>query len=452
MSGDGDVGGLAERAIDLVRSATGGRAEAEVIVDRTDMALTRFANSFVHQNVAESGTSMRLRLHLDGRTATGATTRIDGDGVDSLVERTVAASRLLPVDAGWAGLAPPAPTATSGNVDPSTTDVTPAARAAIVAAFVDAADGLETAGYCRTVHTTACFANSDGQHVTGEATEAALDGIARTGSSDGSAHLVSNRLGDVDGAALGARAGDKARRSADPVELPPGDYEVVLEPFPVADILLWLAVHGFNGRAVNEGRSFVKVGEHQFDDAVTLIDDATDPDALGFPFDGEGTPKRRFPLVENGRTVAIVHDRRTAKEAGAETSGHALPGGETFGAAPMNVRLAPGPASVTVDDLVADVERGLLVTDFNYTRVLDPRTVVVTGLTRNGVWLIEGGRPTAAVKNFRFTQSYPAALAPGAVLGVAGRSEFVPTELEGLAYAAPALRLASWHFTGGASG
>jgi predicted Zn-dependent protease len=105
-----------------------------------------------------------------------------------------------------------------------------------------------------------------------------------------------------------------------------------------------------------------------------------------------------------------------------------------------------------VDDLVAQVERGILVTDFNYTRVLDPRPVVVTGLTRNGVWLIEGGRVTKAVKNFRFTQAYPAALAPGAVLAVAGRAELSPTEIEGLAYAAPALRLASWHFTGGASG
>jgi predicted Zn-dependent protease len=114
--------------------------------------------------------------------------------------------------------------------------------------------------------------------------------------------------------------------------------------------------------------------------------------------------------------------------------------------------MAAGPASVTVDDLVAAVERGILVTDFNYTRVLDPRTVVVTGLTRNGVWLIEGGQPTTAVKNFRFTQSYPAALAPGAVLGVAGRAEFAPIEFADLAFAGPALRLASWHFTGGASG
>jgi predicted Zn-dependent protease len=285
-------GELAERVLDTVRSATGGRAEAEVIVGRTDMALTRFANSFIHQNVAESTTSMRLRLHLDGRTATGATTRIAGDGVESLVERTVAASRLLPLDPGWAGLSPPAPTLSSGNVDRAIVEVTPATRAAIVAAFVAAADGLETAGYCQTEHTTAWFANSAGQFVTGESTQAALDGIARTGTSDGSAHLVSNRLGDVDGAALGARAADKARRSADPVELPAGDYEVVLEPFPVADVLLGLAIYGFNGRAVNESRSFVKVGERQFDEAVTLIDDATAPEAIGIAFDGESAGSR----------------------------------------------------------------------------------------------------------------------------------------------------------------
>lgn len=446
------VGDLAENVIDRVRSATSGRAEAEVIVDSTIQSLTRFANSFIHQNVATTDTSLRLRLHLDGRTATGATTKVTDDGVAGLVERTVNAAGLLPLDPGWGGLAPPAPTSSSGNVDEATASATPAERATIVRDFVDAAGGLEAAGYCQTTHSRTAFANSAGQSVAGAYTSAALDGIARTESSDGSAHAVSVRLGDIEGAISGARAAAKARDGADAVELPPGEYEVVLEPFAVADIMLGLALFGFNGRAVNEGRSFVRLGEQQFDGAVTLVDDATALDAIGLPFDGEGTPKRRFVLADDGVSRNIVDDRRTAKEAGRETTGHSIPGAETFGAAPANLRIEPGAAATTVDDLVASVERGILVTDFHYTRVLDPRSLVVTGLTRNGVWLIDGGKIDRAVKNFRFTQAYPAALAPGAVLGIAGRAEFSPTEIEGLAYAAPALRLAAWNFTGGASG
>ena len=195
-------------------------------------------------------------------------------------------------------------------------------------------------------------------------------------------------------------------------------------------------------------------GEQQFDETVTLVDDPSGPDAIGLPFDLEGTPKQRFVFVDNGVTQAVAHDRRTAKEAGegVESTGHAVPGGEAFGAGPLNLRLEPAPGEVTVDDLVAEVERGILVTDFNYTRVLDPGPLVVTGLTRNGIWLIEGGAISTAVSNFRYTQSYPRALAPGAVLGRTSQATMGPVEVDGLAYAAPALRLASWRFTGGASG
>jgi predicted Zn-dependent protease len=446
---------LAERTIDLARSATGGAAEAEVVVDTSTLALTRFANSYIHQNVEDTTTSVRLRLHLDGRSATGATTRVAGeDGLARLVERTVTAARVQPLDPGWGGLSPSAPAAGSGNADRATTEATPAQRAEVVRAFIDASGGLECAGYCQTTNTVAVFANSAGQHLVGESTSAAIDGIARTGSSDGSAHGMSVRLGDLDGATLGARAAEKARTSAEAIELPPGEYEVVLEPFAAADILLWMALYGFNGRAMNEGRSFVQVGETQFDEAATIVDDPVGPEAIGLPFDVEGTPKGRFLFVDGGVTRAVAHDRRTAKESGegVESTGHAVPGGESFGAAPVNLRLEPAGGDVTVDDLVAEVERGILVTDFNYTRVLDPTPLVVTGLTRNGVWLIEGGKVATAVQNLRYTQSYPRALAPGAVLGRASTASFVPVEVEGLAYAAPALRLASWRFTGGASG
>jgi predicted Zn-dependent protease len=446
---------LAERTLDLVRSATGGAAEAEVLVDTGTLALTRFANSFIHQNVENTTTTVRLRLHLDGRSASGATTRVTGeDGLDRLVERTVNAAQVQPLDPGWGGLAPPAPAHGSGNVDPGTADASPSQRAEVVKAFVDATGGLECAGYCETTNSVVTFANSAGQQLAGAATQAALDGIARTGTSDGSAHGRSVRLADIDGAALGTTAADKARTSAEAIELPPGEYEVVLEPFAAADMLLWMALYGFNGRAVNEGRSFVRVGDSQFDESITLVDDAVGPEAIGLPFDVEGTPKERFVFVDGGVTRAVAHDRRTAKEAGGDSrsTGHAIPGGESWGAGPLNLRLEPAAGDVTVDDLVADVERGILVTDFNYTRVLDPTPLVVTGLTRNGVWLVEGGKIAAAVQNFRFTQSYPRALAPGAVLGRTSRASFVPVEVEGLAYAAPALRLASWRFTGGASG
>jgi predicted Zn-dependent protease len=451
---------MCDRLVELV----GDRAEAEASASTGRSALTRFANSSIHQNVADATTAVRLRLHLDGRTAAGSTTVTSADGLRDLVDRTVTAARVCPPDRGWAGLAPPDPPGSDGNWVEATAQASPAARAEPVRAFVDAAGGLETAGYFRTMHWAAAFANSAGQSVSGRTSEAAMDAIARADGADGVARLASTSLTDIDGAALGARAAAKARAGADPVELPPGRYEVVLEPSAVSDMLQNLSLYGVNGKAYAEHRSFAEPGAEQFDQAVTLVDDAVGPGCVGMPFDAEGTPRRPLTLVDAGVTRAVAHDRRTAAQAGAASTGHALPGGGSFGAPPMNLRLEPsgaappdaGGARPAADPvaapLLAGVERGLLVTDLWYTRVLDPKSLVVTGLTRNGVWLVENGEVTRPVRNLRFTQSYPQALGPGAVLAVGGAATTLPNSWGPAWWTAPAVRLASWHVTGGASG
>jgi predicted Zn-dependent protease len=459
---------LAAQVLDLVRAQCGAGTEAEVVVTAEDQALTRFANSFIHQNMRDVLTTVRLRLHVDGRTAGNSITVSGPESLAALVERTVTASRLAPVDPGWPGLTPPSTVADSAGADPATAQASPAERAARVRAFVDAAGGLEAAGYCRTTTWRVAFANSAGQSCSGSATEAAMDGIARTGSSDGLARFASTRLADLDGSALGARARAKAAAGADPVELAPGRYQVVLEPTAVADLLMTLGAHGFNGKAYAERRSFAVLGEQQFDPAVTLLDNplsAGGGGGSGLMFDAEGTPKHRLGLVVDGVTTSVAHDRRTAAQAGTASTGHSV-GSSPFGPIPANLYLRPrtaadlgaptevaGPAADSaVAALVADVDHGLLVTDNWYTRVLDPRTMVVTGLTRNGVWLIEQGEVTKPVANLRFTQSYVSALRPGSVLGIGTAAVGLASPYPGISIEAPALRLASWNYTGGASG
>jgi predicted Zn-dependent protease len=452
---------VAERVIDLVRANAGSAVQAEVLVERHELALTRFANSYIHQNVADATVGVRLRVHADGRTVSTSTTVLDG--LDDVVTRALEALRLAPADPAWPGLTAPTQITFRGNADEETAAAVPAERAERVGAFVAAAEALECAGYCSTSSTNLAYFNSIGHQVLGATTRAAMDGIARTGTSDGLARLASPRLADLDGAILGARAAAKARAGAEPVELPPGKYQVVLEPTAVADVLLMLSFYGFNAKAVAERRSFVELGAAQFDPLVTIVDDVAAPDATGLPFDAEGTPRTRLALVEAGISKAVAHDRRTGKQAGASSTGHALVGGAVWGPIPLNLRLLPahtagstevdGPAADSaVAALVSEVERGLLVTDNHYTRVLDPRTLVVTGLTRNGVWLIEDGRVTTPVQNFRFTQSYPQALAAGGVLAVGTHVACLPGAMTEASLHAPALRLASWNYTGGASG
>ncbi|MET0424748.1 MAG: metallopeptidase TldD-related protein, partial [Actinoplanes sp.] len=354
--------------------------------------------------------------------------------------------------------------------DEATARATPTERAERVRDFVRAADGLETAGFCRTVYNSAAFANSAGQAVEGRAAEAAMDGIARVDGSDGVARLASGRLADLDGAVLGARAAAKARAGRHPIELPPGRYEVVLEPEAVADVLDNLATFGFNGKSYAQQQSFVELDAEQFDPSVTLTDEplgSRGEPAPGLPFDVEGTPRDWLVLVREGVTQAVTHDRTSAAEVGATSTGHASGASRTWGPIATHMRLEAsppetepalpaadpgGPTASSARPLVARMERGLLITDFWYTRVLDQKSLVVTGLTRNGVWLVEDGEVTAAVGNMRFTQSYPQALGVGQVRGIGSETVLLPDRWSGVRHAAPALHLASWNLTGNASG
>lgn len=441
---------VAERVLSMV-AETEPSAEAEVNVVDGRLALTRFANSFIHQNVAEDTLSVILRVVVDGRVAGSSTTASGDENLARLARRTIEAARLRPEDPDWPGLAPPAAAPEVEHYDEATADSSPADRAVVVKAFVDAAPEFHAAGFCATEGAEHAFANTAGQRLVTHATRATLDGIHQSPTSAGKAHQTSHRLVDLDGPGAGAVAARKCRDSMEAIDLEPGHYEVVLEPECTAEILFFLSFYGFNAKQVIEGQSFAKLGERQFDEAITLVDDATDPRAIGASFDSEGTPKRRLEIVTGGTTSALVHDRRTARKMGTESTGHAVPGGETFGAFPSNLFLAPGDASL--EEMVGSMERGLLVTEFNYCRILDPKTQVVTGLTRNGTFLVEGGKVTAAVKNLRFTQSFVEALAPGAVKAV-GRDARFTSSLEigpGMIHA-PSLHLASWHFTGGARG
>jgi predicted Zn-dependent protease len=440
---------LAERALDLVRQRAG-NAEVEVTVRRGEEALTRFATGFIHQNVASEINHVLIRVALDGRNAT---TSVDGPADDETLGRAIdgvlEAARVRPPDPEWPGLAPRAEAPQVDHWDDATAAASPDERAARVRAFVDAADGLETAGFCSTLAIHLAFANSAGQRLSGRATMAAVDGIARTPTADGSGRNGSVRLADLDGAAIGAGAVLKAREASNPTDLEPGRYEVVLEPDCVGNILSFLLVHGFNGKAVEEGRSFASVGDAQFDPLITLRDDVTDPAMAGIAFDVEGTPKIPLDLVRAGTTAGLLHTRRTAKALGAESTGHAVEGGAGWGALGANLVLEAG--DTPIGDLIGGVERGVLVTDFWYTRILDPRTQVVTGLTRNGVWLIEDGQIARPITNFRFTQSFVDALGPGNVRAVSRERALLAAGWDSV-YLVPALHLASWNFTGGAKG
>jgi predicted Zn-dependent protease len=454
----GEDGALVTDACERALALVGGRAEAVAAATVGASSLTRFANSRIHQNVTEELRSVRLTVAVGGRVARATTTRTDDDGLAVLVDGVLAAAALRPEDPDFPGFAPPAPVSPVDHWDDGTAGATPAQRADVVAAFVAAGEGLEAAGFCATSALAHALVATTGQRAVGRSSYAQLDGIHRAVAggdhpADGYAQATSVRFADLDGAACGARAAGKARASLDPVALAPGSYEVVLEPKATAAALVFPAIEGFNGKFHADGTSFVRLGEAQWDAAVDIWDDATDPRALGQAVDAEGTPRGRLDLVAAGVSAGLAHDRRSAALAGVAPTGHSV-GSDAFGGYPTHLFLGAAAAGPLVpsppEDLVAGVERGLLVTDFWYNRVLDPKAQVVTGLTRNGLFLIEDGRVTAPVQNLRYTQAVVAAFGPGRVRGLGDDGQLVDSE--GGIMHVPSARLAAWSFTGNAQG
>lgn len=437
---------LVEETLALVR----GRAGAEAYADVGRSSLTRFANSFIHQNVSEDASEITLRVAIDGKVSSSTTTATSPDRLPMFVEATLETAQQQPVDKEWPGIGEPTEQPDVDHWDAATDAADPIDRAAAVKAFVDAGEGLLAAGYCQTESRGHAYANTAGASATGRFTTAVIDGILQTPTSAGSGHAAGQAIGALDASAVGSLAAQRARDSASPSDAKPGRYEVVLSPECVATIGIFLNAYGFNAKAAEEDMSFVEVGTQQFDPSVDIWDDATDPRGLHLTFDIEGTPKIKTDLVTAGVTESLLHNRRTAAKVGSASTGNAVPGGDTFGPFGMNMFIGGGLTSV--EDMVSEVERGIYVATFNYCRVLDPKSLVVTGLTRNGTFMIENGRISHAVTNLRFTQSFVEALGEGHVRGIGDDSRFADSEFGPLMVHAPSMRLSSWNFTGGAEG
>jgi predicted Zn-dependent protease len=220
---------------------------------------------------------------------------------------------------------------------------------------------------------------------------------------------------------------------------------VILEPAAVSTIMQFLGYIGFGGKAFLEGRSFMtgRIGERLADDLVTIVDDPVAEDSLGLPFDFEGVPARRVALIDRGIARSVVWDRATAaKAADAASTGHALPPPNPYGPLPLNLRMEPG--TTTVDDMVASTDRGLLVTRFHYSNVVNEKETVLTGMTRDGTFLIEEGRVVGGVRNLRYTQNALEALSN--VEAVGDRTE-ISTELFFGGARAPAIKVRDFKFS-----
>ena len=441
MLGEAALRRLAEQALAASRAD-----QTEVLLSATHSALTRFAHNAIHQNVAESDTSLTVRAALGQRVGVASGNQVTPETASQLVERALEIARLPVENPDVPGLPAPRPATRVDGYVAATAECPPRARAEAVGVICRRAAeaGLRAFGALSTESTELAVATSLGQFCYHPSTTAELNIVAMSDTSSGYADRLSADLGQIDPEAAAAEAVHKALRGRNPRELPPGEYEVVLEEYAVSDIVDFLAYLGFSALAVQEQRSFLtgKLGQRVMSPEISIWDDGTDPGGLPMPFDFEGVPKARLDLIEQGIARGLCYDSQTAAREGRPSTGHALPPGQTFGPVPLNLFMASG--KTPRHELARGIERGVWVTRFWYTRHVHPLALVVTGMTRDGAFLIEKGEVGPPVRNLRFTQSYLAAL--NDVRAVANE-----TRLERSLFSAnrvPALRLGSFTFTG----
>ncbi|MBF8290372.1 MAG: TldD/PmbA family protein [Chloroflexi bacterium] len=449
VSTPGHDGSLALAEDVLARAIAAGATEAEVVVTEEDGALTRFANSEIHQNVAESNVNVNLRFVAGRRIAVAASGRTDEEGLRALVKRAAAIARTCDELEDWAGLPTPDGSGpilgAGGAYSRATAEATPEFRADAVRAVIAAADaqGVLAYGSFATSREQVAVATTTGIRAEEERTSSQLITVSMSpDGGSGYAEAAATDASTIDAAALGREAAAKARSTEGAISLPAGDYPVVLEEYAVLDIVDMAGYLGFSALAVQEQRSFATPGRRIGSDLVTIVDDGADPAGLPMAFDYEGVRKERVMLVEAGVCRDVVYDAQTAARGGRRSTGHGLPAPNSYGPFPLNMVMSEG--STPRDELIAGMDRGLLVTRFWYTNPVHPKLAIVTGMTRDGTFLVEGGRIVGPVRNLRFTQSYLDALA---AVTAASRERRTLKGFLGSAVV-PALRIDSWTFTG----
>lgn len=421
--------------------------QTEVVLWAEDQALTRFANSSIHQNVAERNVQVRVRAVVGRRTGVATANDLRPEALERVAETALRLACLQPENPEFTSLPGPAAIPPVEALDEETLSFTPADRARGVAAVCRLAeeDGLGAFGAFSTGTVELAVCNSLGVAAYFPTTAASLTLVVMGEGTSGFAEVAAWQVRQVDVEALAREAIGRARQARNPRDLPPGCYPVVLNFYAVADLLDTLGYLGWGALAYQEGRSFVtgRLGERVASPLVSIWDDGLDPSGLPLPFDFEGVPKQRVDLFKEGVALGVVYDTFTAgREEGRQSTGHALPAPNPYGPLPTHLFMAPGEA--TVEEMVRSLDRGIFVNRFHYTVPVHHQKTVTTGMTRDGTFWIEGGEIAYPVKNLRFTQSYLEVLAH--TERVSRETRLVPGRLGGTR--APALLATEFHFTG----
>jgi predicted Zn-dependent protease len=435
---------------DVVQESPADQTEALLLTE--DSSLTRFAKSSVHQHVAEKNRTLILRVVKDKRIAVLTTNQLNRSSLRDLLRNAISITEVQHPNEDFVSLPTPQSIPEINTFHENIKSLTPNRKVKVINDLFKMVRGkdLQASGSFSNGEVEVAVVNSLGVEAYQRYSDLVFHLIVENDGGSGYAGFVSRDPDQLDIVSLAREAIQKASRGV-PAQIEPGEYEVILEPYAVSELLSFLGYLGFHALAVQEGRSFFcnEFGKKLVDSRVTIYDDGLDAEGLQIPFDFEGVPKRRATFFEEGVVKEVTYDSFTGGREGKDSTGHGLVAPNTEGPVPINLFMKGGESSL--EEMVRSVRKGIYVTRFHYTNVVEPMKTVLTGMTRDGTFLIEEGEIKRPIKNLRFTESVLRALSR-----VSAISKDRRTCSEGTVYSrrfitgvvAPAIKVDGFNFSG----
>lgn len=380
----------------------------EIIASDGKSELTRFAESYIHQNVAETNLNLTVKVINEDRIGAVEMNSIDGHTILKNIEKAIEVTKITPRLDYHYQLLKPQSYKIKSKYSKDTANFTPLNRAQLVSQLIKEVNKreYEAAGAFKTEESALMVANSEGVFVFDRETKVDFNCVITRDNSTAHASFIDSDINNFNINKITDELLEAAFKNVEQIEIEPGVYTVILSPEAVSDILNYTGYTAFNGKMIMEGKSFVcnNRGKKIFPETITVSDDPFDELTMPIPFDLVGFPREKIDLIKDGVIKDGVYDHLTALKYNKKCTGNTLPPEHaSFGALPFNLVMKKG--SNSVEEMISSTKKGIYISRFHYVNILNPMSVQLTGMTRDGTFLIEGGKLGRAIKNMRFNTS-----------------------------------------------